>query len=328
MKFPSSILVKPILFCLGLFLLFALIYKAGFSEIAKAVSGAKLETAAFGVLAYLAVIALRSFKWFLLAKSVRVGINYKIFAPLYMANSLFGNITPLKLGEAATPFLFKKYLKIPIGQGFSIIILDRFFELAVYAIILVSAVFYLLNQEIKSGLVLLVLRLALSAFFLLLGAIAIVIVSKKTTLKIAGFFRVARFIEKELDGFYGALSFFKDKGIYQTLALLTLAGWLFEIAAYYLVFSSVLPAPFMNIASAHIVSGVATLIAFVPAGIGVTEVSVVSVLSLFQYPLASAAAGAILADVLLTGSLFIFGLLGSLLIRKEECSAELEQGNS
>lgn len=319
MKLRNSILVKIILLCVGLFLLLGLIYKVGFAEIIKAISGARLGIAALGVFIYLAVIAMRSFKWFLLARSLDGKISYWNFVPLYLTNSLIGNLTPFKSGEIATPFLFKRYLKIPVGQGFSLIIFDRFFELVVFILFLISALFYILNQNIQSNLVIIfVIKIAIIAIFLLLAMLIAVIASRQFAIKITKFLRVFKFIGDNLDGFYYALHLFKNGRTYQSMVVLTIASWLVEILAYYLVFSSVLSAPIISVATAHIIAGAATFITFIPAGIGVSEVGVTSILGFMNYPVSLVAAGAILADIFLTGALLITGFIGSALIRRED----------
>ena len=99
-------------------------------------------------------------------KIIENRINYRQFIPFFLVNSLMGNITPFKSGEAVTPLLFKKYLKIPVGQGFSIVILDRFFELMIFTIILFFAVFYILNSGIQNSLILSAFQAVFIALFL------------------------------------------------------------------------------------------------------------------------------------------------------------------
>ena len=159
--------VKLLLFLVGFSILIALIYRVGFPEIIRVISGAKPHLIFLGILVYLLVILTRSLKWFLLTRIIENKINYRQFVPFYLVNSLMGNLTPFKSGEAVTPFLFKKYLKIPVGQGFSIVILDRFFELMIFIIILVSAIFYILNSGIQNNLILSVFRGVFIALFLL-----------------------------------------------------------------------------------------------------------------------------------------------------------------
>ena len=313
--------IKLFLFCFGLFLLFALIYRAGFSEIIRVVAGAKLYLAFSGVLVYLMVIFIRSYKWFLLIKIIQGGISYRRFVPLFLINSLIGNLTPFKFGEAATPVLFKKYLKIPLGRGFSVIVLDRFFELVVFNIILVSAVFYILNQGIQNNLALSVFRVMFIAVFLLLAVFITVIISKKITMGMLRFFRILRFAEKELDGFYDAVSLFKNKRIYYLIIPLTIMGWFFEFLSFYLIFNAVFSVSFINIAAAQSITAAATFVSFIPGGIGVGEVGMVYILGLMGYPFILTASGAVLASLFLNAVLFIAGLAGFISVKKKECSA-------
>lgn len=318
--------IKLILFCLGLLLLFGLIYRVGFYEIIEVIIKAKLPFLFFGVLIYLISIFTRSLKWFLLIKIIENKIKYRQLLPLYLVNSLIGNITPFKSGETITPFLFKKYLKIPVGQGFSIVILDRLFELIIFTIILALAVFYALNQGIQNSLILSIFRGVLIVLFLLLATLIILVVSKRITLRIVKLFnffkryssgkKILEFIEKELDAFYNILSLFKKKRAYQFIIPLTLLAWFFEILAPYLVFSSVLSVPLIDIAAAQIIAMAATFITFIPGGVGIAEIGVVYILSLFGYSLILAASGVLLVRLFLTGTLLISGLIGFLLIRE------------
>ncbi len=318
--------VRLILFSFGLLLLFFLIYQVGFYEIIKTIVRAKLKIAFLGVCFYIVLIFTRSLKWFILVRILKNEIKYKELLPLYLINSLMGNVTPFKAGETATPFLFKKYLKIPVGQGFSVIILDRFFEMMVLTVISSLAVLYMLNSGESNSLILFTLQGVLISLFLLLAIFIIVVASKRITLRILRLFiflkkyPVAKggleFIEKELNIFYTSLSLFKDKRAYQFVVPLTLLSWFFEILAFYLVFSSVISVPFIKIAVSQIIAMAAAFITFIPGGVGMAEISVVSILGLFGYPSLLTISGVLLVRLFLTGTLLISGLIGLLLIKK------------
>jgi len=311
-----SKIIRLTLFSFGLLLLFGLVYRVGFYKITEVIKEPKLFFLFLGILVYLILILIRSFKWFLLIRMIKNRIKYQQFVPLYLANSLMGNITPFKSGETITPFLFKKYLKIPVGQGFSVVIFDRFFELLIFTIILILSVFYVLNQQIQNILTSSVFRGMLIAFFLLLAVFITIIISKRITLKIVRFFRVLRFVEKELDSFYNALSLFRNKKAYQLIIPLTLISWFLDVLAYYLVFSSVFHFPFIDVVIAQIIATSATFVTFMPGGVGVAEVSVVYILSLMGHSVLLATSGVLLVRLFLTGTLLITGLVGSILIRK------------
>lgn len=310
----KNLTIKLFLFTVGLCLLISLVYRAGFNEVAIAIRGAKWYFAVLGVLAYLVVIFFRSLRWFLLVRIIKKEINYRQFFPFYLVNSLIGNVTPFKLGEAATPFLFKKYLEIPVGQGFSVIILDRFLELITLIIISISAIFCVLNRGIESSLILSVFRGLFITFFIVLAVLIFVVIFKKTTLKIVGSLKFLKFIEKELNIFYNTLPLFKKA--YKFLVPLILIGWFFEMSAPYLVYKSIFPVFFIDIILAQMLTLGVSLVTFVPGGMGVVEVSVFYILNSFGYSPLLVTSGALLARILLTGALLTSGLVGSLLIKK------------
>lgn len=310
-------IIKLILFISGVSILSALVYRIGFQEIIRTIAEAKINFLIYGLSVYLVLILTRALKWFLLIRTVGAEIKYKEFLPLYFVSSLMGNITPFKSGEAVTPFLFEKYLKIPVGRGFSIIILDRFFELMTFAIIFTLTILYVVP----------VFRWALVPLFALIFFLTILIVSQKTSLKILGIFnifkkyflikKVLEFAEKELQIFYDGLSLFKNKKVYRFIIPLTIICWLFEFLSFYFIVSSVLSASFLNIASAQVMAIAATLLTFIPVGIGIGEVGIVYVLNLFNYPAVLSASGALLARLILTGALFTVGIIGTFLLKEK-----------
>ena len=186
--------------------------------------------------------------------------------------------------------------------------------------------FYIINTGVTSDLFLSVFQWIIIGLFLLISILIIVIVSKKTFLKILGIFnffkrfslikRVLEFIEKELQTFYDSLSMFKNKRVYKFMIPLTLICWFFEFLSFYLIFSSVLLTSFLNIATAQVISMAATFISFVPGGIGIGEVGAVYILNLFNYPVVLSTAGVLLARIVLTGTLLITGIIGAFLIRE------------
>ncbi|MEK9135101.1 MAG: flippase-like domain-containing protein [Patescibacteria group bacterium] len=308
---------RLILFISGISILSALIYRVGFHEIIRTIAEAKVNFLIYGLSVYLVLILARAFKWFLLVRVTGNKIGFKKFLPLYFVSSLMGNITPFKSGEAIAPFLFEKYLKIPVGQGFAIVILDRFFELITFAIILILTILYIIP----------VFQWAPIPLFALISLLIILIVSQKTSLKILGIFnvfkkyslfkRILEFAEKELQFFYDGLFLFKNKKVYRFIIPLTIICWLLEFLSFYFIVSSVLSASFFHIAAAQVMAIAAILLTFIPVGIGIGEVGIVYVLNLFNYPTVLSAGGALLARLILTGALFTVGIIGTFLLKEK-----------
>ena len=319
-------IIKLFLFSFGLFVLFALIYRVGFWEVLKIITKAKIHLIILGIFFYITLIFARSVKWFLLLRTLQNKIRYKQFFPFYLVNSLMGFTTPFKSGEMITPLLLKKYLEIPAGQGFSVVLLDRFFELIIFLLILLFAVFYILNAGVQNSPALFIFQQIFLILGLLISFLIIIIASKKITLKMLGVFNFLKrfspikkfleFIERELDNLYNALSLFRNKKVYRFMIPLTLLVWFFEIIAYYLVFNSVFYIPFIDVAVSQMIAAAATFATFIPGGMGVAEFGAVYVLGLIGYPDTLTLSGALLVRFFLTGTLLTSGLIGVLLIKR------------
>ncbi len=314
---PKKI-IKAAFFILGLLLLLLLISRVGFQEIVKIIAKAKIDFLIYGFSIYLILILIRAWKWLLLIKTAGNKIEFGQFLPFYFVNCLVGNITPFKSGEAAAPFLFKKYLKIPIGQGFSVIILDRFFELTAFTAIFALTIWYIIP----------ILQWALIGLLVFISFLITVLVSQKISLKILGLFnflkryslakKVLEFIAKELNLFYDSLSLFKNKRVYRFIIPLTIICWIFELLSFYFIIASVLPVSLFHAVAAQIVAIAAGLLTFIPVGIGIGEVGIVYVLSLFNYPAVLSTAGALLARLIITGTLFTVGIIGTFLLKEKD----------
>jgi uncharacterized protein (TIRG00374 family) len=290
---------------------------------------ARINLLLLGFLIYLLLILNRTLKWFLLIKVIGHQIKYRNFLPFYLANCLISVLTPFKSGEAVTPFVLKKYLKINVSQGFSVIVLDRFFELIVFTLIFIAAFFYATNRIlILPKLILSTIQWIFGGFLLLIFVFSLIMLSSKKiikkTFKIFGFFKefslikkLSDLINKELQIFYDSLSLFQNKKVYKFLIPLTLSSWLFELSAYYLIFNAVFPIPFLDITAAQIISIGAGLISLVPGGLGIAEIGTVYILKLFNYPTTLSAGGALLARFILTGTLLISGVIGIFLIKEK-----------
>ena len=314
--------LKIIFFLFGLFLLTSLIFRVGFKEIFGTLIQAKIQFLILGLGIYLLLVATRALKWFLLLRATGVKIGYKEFLPFYFVNSLMGNITPFKSGEAVTPFLFKKYLKIPAGQGFSIVIFDRFFELMFFSFILLGVLLYLISGGSQNQEAATLLQFALLAFILLL-LLFVLLMNPKISAKFLVLWKKfsfsakgANFLEKELKVFYETLKGFQNKDVADFMALLTGLGWFLEFLAFYLVINSVLHIPFFQAVASQTISMAATFVTFVPGGIGIGELGAVSVLRLFGYPLLLSTAAVLAARIVLTGTVLLLGLLGSILVKE------------
>ena len=96
--------VKLLLFLVGFSLLIALIYRVGFPEIIRVISGAKPHLIFLGILVYLLVILTRSLKWFLLTRIIE---------------------NKIKTNTASNCFLVKIKAKLPILKLIILSVIDN-----------------------------------------------------------------------------------------------------------------------------------------------------------------------------------------------------------
>jgi uncharacterized protein (TIRG00374 family) len=316
-------LLKIALFILGIIFLFLLVRKAGIKEILRAVEGARIELIILGLVFYLALVLIRAFKWFFIAKKFKPDLKYKKFLPFYLINYILGNISPLKSGETITPFIFKKYLNIPFGQGLSVVFLDRLLELIIFSLFFLSAVIYIIMSGILNHASFISIIIASAVLIFLISAVIAIIKRQSYAFKIISYLKrisvtkkTALFLEKELDVFYSSLKLLEKS--YKKLILLTIFSWCLELLSFYFVFSSVIALPFFKVASSQIMSIAAAFVTFIPAGIGIGEIGTIYILKLFGFSVALTTAGVLLARVILTGTLALLGIIGILFIKRPE----------
>lgn len=311
--------IKIILFAIGVLALLFLIAKSDIRKIAEIISRANLSLVFLGLTLYLILVFARSLKWLLLAKSIKESVKYKEILPVFLANSFLGNITPLKSGGILSPFLFKKYLKIEEGQGFFVMVLDMLYELAVFFCLLFFSLLYLLNYKAENKTILLAKEL-LFLFVIIVIFSAAFLSLKKVLLKLFGFFeknKIIEFLKRQISIFYDTFSLLKEKKIHLFLLLTTVIVWLLEVLSFYFIFSSVSPVFFLQVTSAQIIAAGATFLVFTPAGIGVAELSIFFILSIFGYHKEMILAGILLTRFLLTGTLLLIGFIGSLFLKEK-----------
>jgi len=315
--------ISLILFGVGLFLFYLMISRIGLLKILEIFKHINLFFPAVGILLYLAAMAIRARKWFVLSRLFKDNLRYRDILPFYASNALIGNLTPFKAGETATPFLLKKYFKIPVGQGFLIIIIDRFSELLFFMLLLVWAVFYFNSRALINDL-LSKFILALFVFFsaLLVLLISVIFFQRLYLKLISGIAKVkflkkyCAFMERELCYLYEGVRLVRNNKIYGKILLLTVFGWVIEMSSFYTIFLSIFRPYFFDVAAVQVLSAGAGLVTFIPDGVGISEISSSTLLKLMGYPLSQAVAAMILGRIVLSGCLFLFGFISFSLMKE------------
>ena len=317
--------LNAVLLGVGLILFYLFISHIGFKEIAQTLKSAKLFFCFAGVFAYLCAIVVRSRKWFFWIRAIRRDLRYREILPFFLVNLLIGNITPFKSGEVATPVFLKKFFKISVGRGFSIIVLDRFSELVVFMSILIWAVFYLISRGLPYNFIFELFLVFFSFLSIFLFLLLCIIFFQNSTLKIIRklisgkiFKKLAIFLEKEILYLYEGINLAKKERIYAKIFFLTVVGWVFDFLAFYFVFLSVSRPYFFDIAASQVLSAAVSFVAFIPNGIGVVEIGVTSLLNLMGYPLVQMAGAMVLMRIFLMGTLILAGIAGFYFMKEKQ----------
>lgn len=322
MKTKKRKVVGASLLIVGLILLIGLIKIQGWRNILDALRRARVSWIAASVVVYYFGVLVRAFKCYCLLKSLHYQMYFRDFVPLYLVNSVIGTITPMRSGESAFPFLLKKHMKSSIGDGFSIVFIDRLFELVVLLLLMsASTVYIIFSFELPP-----ILSKTLVIAFIIIVVVTAILISisfqKNMALAILAYLdkcmrkshrldllrgALARIVH-ELGRFYEGLALFNRKGIPKYLFILTIVVWGFELLALYLLAKSLINASFSAFASCQIISAGVALASFIPAGIGSANVSFVYLLSLAGYPKTESTAISLLAPSLFLGSLSVFAV--------------------
>ncbi len=324
-----------LLFLLGTALLVATVFKLGPRQIGESFLQANFKFVALGIVVYLGAVTLRSLRWYLLFRQLNHKIGYFRFLPTYFISLMIGNFTPFKSGEVVAPYLFKRNLKSQIGNSFTLIFFDRFFDILILIFCMILS-FVLVNTKINFPLnaqrLFWVAIVLLSSMSILLVLIFLLRNQSKIFLnKLSLLFRKRAFIKKtvkwfssEVHNFHKGVSLLKGSSVRYSIPALAILSWIFEFLAFYLFVHSILDAPFWLILSFQIFSIGIGIISFIPAGMGVGTISFVFFISLTSYPTVTAAAGGVTAKIVSLLIIYLLGILGLILTNSYHQKADVK----
>jgi uncharacterized protein (TIRG00374 family) len=314
-----------LLLTVGLVLFGLLIRRVGLKQLTGLYLRAEKSCWIFGIMIYFISMLCRALKWYLLVKPA-YSVTMKQFLPVYLFNAYMGNITPFKSGEALGPVLFKRYFSVEIGQGFSIILIDRIIELIWMLIFLFTGFFYIWTHLSVPPLV--------SRAILLGGAFTILLVTGLlSVLFIEGFpvitfllahFRQRRFhkfllqIRDELQHFYDFRRQSQIRSRMIVLNGLTACAFLLQFVAVWLVVISLIPVRFLDSLASQAIAIPISILSFIPAGIGIAALGYQSLMSLFGYMAGPVISAALISKILFLGLIFFSGGFSSFILRRGE----------
>lgn len=323
-KVKKNLIIKVILLFIGISVLISLIEKIGLNNFFTTIKEANQKLIILGICFYSIALIIRCFKWYILFIYKNKKISFLKFAPIFFINSFLSNITPGKSGELATPILFKKYFKSSIGEGLSIVIFDRFIEIFSLTF-LIAFSFYSLNISIKNDYNPLFFGLAV-IFFIIIFLLFILFVQSKNNniaLKIEklkffkNIFNNNNFLSNEILKFRkNCCVFLYEKKIFVLLLILSFLAWFFETLSFYMIVRSVFEANFFVIAKLQLIAIGITIVSFIPAGLGVGNISFAYLASINGFQYEQAGIASLLATLFFLGSIIIYGNISLFALRR------------
>ena len=277
-------------------------------------------------------LCIRALKWNILIElSAGRRIAFRSFLPIYLFNVMVANVTPARSGEAAAPALFKRYLGVNLGSGFTVIIVDRLLELVALVIGMLAAVFYyraimppdsIADRFITTALLVCVAIAVVAMTIIASKKVFMVVTSWGCNRPRSVFVRnLFTFFRKEGEAFYEGVRSIGGRLIVRRLAPLTLCAWICDIFAVSLLFGSVMDVRFADLAMTFFLAVGVALASFIPSGLGSVELTYVYFLKLRGYDAALAAGGMAVTRlgplILIAGA----GALSALILRRRTAAA-------
>ncbi|MCB9739243.1 MAG: flippase-like domain-containing protein [Deltaproteobacteria bacterium] len=316
--------LSRLLLAVGVAILVALIVRSGPARLLDLAARADKTLWLGGVAFYIGSMVLRALKWHRLLGVVRP-VSLSRTVGVFLVNAVAGNLTPFRSGEAVGPVLFQRHLGVPLGDGFSVIVVDRVLELLAMLVYLAAAFLYLDTHLTLEPLFRAAVFVAVAGTLVITAGLLAVLAWEapgrwlvQAISRIPALQRRAPAIRAELERFY---AFRRRPGVFgalPVLAGLTLASWAVQFGALWCVAASMTDVGYLATAAGQSISIPASLLSFIPAGIGVGAASFQYVMELLGYAPDPMVGAALLGKVLFLGLIIALGWVGSAILDRPQ----------
>jgi hypothetical protein len=286
---------------------------ADWQEVLQAFKEMNLSGLIPAIILYILGICLRALTWQTL---LQYKATYsRVFSTLnegYLLNSVF----PFRLGELGRVLILSQSAKLSAFFVFSTILIERAYDIAIAAGLLLATLPLVLGLENGSTIALTTLVMVISGLFALFFLANYREIIKVRIEKIASknqMFR-ERFVSR-LDSFLDGLGVLTRPSQFILSLLFMIGNWLFGLAEIHVLLNSgagEYPLWWSGFALGVVSLGVALPSA--PAGLGVYEAAMVGALTLLGYPPGQAAAVAIIAHLI---HIVFTGLVGGIALFRD-----------
>lgn len=222
------------------------------------------------------------------------------------------NVLPFRLGEVGRAVVLSLTTRLSFWEGFSTIIIERFFDMAIMAGLLLVSLAFISGAEWALNASWMVGGLVITGFLVLYIAAH----SPEKAEKVFNFLtsrwpRLQSWGAEKLKLFLQGLATLREPKRFLLVVVLLSATWLFNISWYYVLLRAFVPeAKFLWAAFSVGVASLGVAVPSTPGYIGVYEFATVSALALFAIPESDAFAYALVSHALYLTVTIILGLVG------------------
>jgi len=261
----------------GIVLMFGIFSLAGFNQIFTIISGISIAYVVIACIMIFMTFVVRTWRWSILLRSSGYRVHVDNAFKCIMFGWLLNYILPARIGDFARALTIKTTENAPMSVALSTIVIERAMDMLTLAFILMLAIFIMAGDS----------QLYIVGFLSLFAAIALVVA-------LMVIYRFENVIVKLTENRFKTISksviVFKEsiRKIYKNpyaiamCLVLSMPVWLFEVASIFFAAKAI---NFDLSVSLSVISGIVAFIAqaipTTPAGIGVHEGAIASVLGLW-----------------------------------------------
>ena len=315
-------LVNILLLLLGVGILALMVILKGPLEIWNAFRKADLFFVISGVMIFGLYLFVRSLRWHVMVKVIADNVRLREFMPVYFLNFMISNVTPGRSGEAAAPFLMKRYVGSSTGMGFSVVIVDRILDILFsVGVAVLGFIYCVVFLDLPRNLII-AFYPAIGILVAMTGVMLMIVLCRKGAFAFLTRFTNIFFRKRQkqllngLDSFYEGLKTLRERKVALKLFVYATLSWSLLAFSFFLRARAILDAPALVILSCWIISLCIGIASFIPSGLGSSQLSFAYLLSLTGSDFAGATAAALLAKFIALGVIFALGLSSMAWLRR------------
>ena len=265
--------INQLLKLIGLIIFIFILTKIDFQKIKEIIPAIQVSYLFMAVIFTLLPVAVKAYRWEYLLKMQQIDYSFKDSFMAYLCSVFAGIITPAKAGELIKVFYVKKATNISLGKAFSSVIIDRILDLFFLLLFALTGILYFyVYYDYLIVLITLLVMLVITILFLLNKQVKTLLVNlllKLVTIRFKN--KLTNHVEDFLNGLdiVGRIKFIFP-------VFLTLVSYLIYFFNCYLISKSLsMPISFSYLSFSISITVVLALLPVTIAGIGIRDASLI-----------------------------------------------------